>query len=294
MKAVSVEDIDWKQYPGQRAITIRYRGLLKGEHGRPDNYELALNHFEDEQGSFSPRHRHNFEQFRYAFDTPLNYAPNKDIPPGQIGYFPEGAYYGPQTIAHEAYMLIVQFGGASGSGYLGWDELMRATNELKEKGSFEKGVFTWTEDGKRFNKDGYEAVWEHANKKKIEYCKPRYREPIVIDPEAFSWIPAEGHPGVAVREFGVFGERRAATSQIRLKSGSHYTLTTNSGPLLVYVLTGALEYENRSYPEGSAMEVVKGDHAKVSATGDTLLLTFTMPDFNAVNEASRQREAVYA
>ncbi len=280
MKTVSSSEVAWQEYPGQRSIKIMYQGLLRGEAGTPENYELSLNHFEQEGGAFSPRHRHNFEQFRLAFDLPLNYAPDQDIPPGQIGYFPEGAYYGPQTILNDANMLIVQFGGPSGSGYLNWDALMRATNELKEKGTFQKGYYTFTDEaGKRFNKDAYEAVWEHANGRDIKYPAPRYREPIIIDPEAFEWLPVSQSPGVEIKLFGVFGERRAAASQIKLASGSNFDLTTDGGPLLAYVLSGTLRADGRDLGVGSAVEALFGERVPVSAPEDTLLVTFAMSDF---------------
>jgi hypothetical protein len=62
------------------------------------------------EGNFSPRHRHNFEQLRWAFDQPVNYSPKLDLPPGQLGYFPEGAYYGPFTLPPGTQWLIVQLG----------------------------------------------------------------------------------------------------------------------------------------------------------------------------------------
>src|SRR5271165_4603582 len=48
-------------------------------------------------GFYSPRHRHNFDQFRYVVYGETNISKGRDLHQGEIGYFPEGTYYGPLT-----------------------------------------------------------------------------------------------------------------------------------------------------------------------------------------------------
>ena len=112
----------------------------------------------------SPRHRHNFDQFRFQLEGDLNFARDGKMTPGMVGYFPEGASYGPQTSEATAMTIVLQFGGASGGGYLSRQETKQATNELKELGTFDGGVYRRNEGvpGKR-NMDGFQAIWEHVN-----------------------------------------------------------------------------------------------------------------------------------
>src|SRR5258707_897953 len=60
------------------------------------------------EGYFTPRHRHNFDQIRYTL-TGIQSTGFGDLGPGEIGYFPEGAYYGPQKQAGECTALVLQF-----------------------------------------------------------------------------------------------------------------------------------------------------------------------------------------
>ena len=294
MKITAADELQWASYPGQRSPTITYKPLLKGTPGTPENYELTINSF-GEGGSFSPRHRHNFEQFRYALGTPLNYSPGLDIPPGQIGFFPEGAYYGPQTIVEGSLMLIVQFGGASGSGYLSVDQLMQGTNELRLRGEFNGGVYTTINAaGKRTNQDGHEAVWQYVSGHPVHYPAPRYREPIIIQPEAFQWSSHEGQPGVDRRLFGVFNERGASASQYRLAQGATLTLPSTGGSVLVFLDSGQLEIEATPYSAYTAIEVSHGETATLTALEDSVLLTFTMSDFSLADGGAEHRSTEHA
>ena len=38
---------------------------------------------------------------------------------GEIAYFPESAYYGPQEGGEDRIVVLLQFGGASGQGFIG-------------------------------------------------------------------------------------------------------------------------------------------------------------------------------
>ncbi len=279
MKSASAENISWTPYPGQRSKTIEYKGMLQGEPGTPDNYEMSINRF-GVGGSISPRHRHNFDQFRWAFDEPLNYSPKLDVPPNRLGYFPEGAYYGPQDIVEGSPMLIVQFGGASGQGYMSWKELMRGTEELKQKGEFVRGVYTSVnEEGNRFNKDAYEAVWEHVHGRPLKYPTARYREPVVINPEAFEWLPVRNCAGVTQRALGTFSERGTSAFQLNIPAGALYSHAQVPNITLMFVLAGKVRAGNEEYVAQAAFSVSAQEDAQIAASADTLVLGFRMPDF---------------
>jgi len=134
-----------------------HRKLMVGEPGTPGNFQLELVRTTDD--FFSPRHRHNFDQIRYQVEGEFDFDRNGKMKPGILGYFPEGTPYGPQTSSVSSLTLVLQFGGASGSGYMTQEEMEASTAELKKHGRFEKGVYRRNDDqeGKR-NVDGYQAV----------------------------------------------------------------------------------------------------------------------------------------
>lgn len=281
MRIVNAAEHAWEPYAKQRKGTITFRQVLRGQTGRPDNYEWAINDFGTD-GNYSPRHHHNFEQFRLARVDAQNYAPGKDILPGQLAYFPEGAYYGPQNIVPQSEMLILQFGGPSGSGYMDFDQTRRGSEELMERGTFENGIYKGTKaDGNAYNQDGYEAVWEHVNGKKIQYIKPRYKEPILIDPDAFEWVPIQGADGAAQRVLGVFNERGTAARQYQVARDGQLSLTADNRLRLFIVLSGAVVIDGAEGGPETAFELGYGESTTVLGAGDepAILLNLDLPSF---------------
>ena len=108
---------------------------------------------------------------------------------------------------------VLQFGSASGSGYLSREEVYAGTEELKKFGTFEGGIFRRHDDveGRR-KTDGYQAIWEHMNGQRMDYPKPRYRDPIMLDPANYEWLPVDGMPGVSEKPLGSFTERQCGAS----------------------------------------------------------------------------------
>ena len=91
---------------------------------------------------------------------------------------------------------------------------------MKEFGTFEKGIFKRVGQlapGEKRNQDAYEAIWEHVNKRKLVYPKPRYGEPILMKPENFEWEACEDQPGFAKKNLCTFSERNL---QFRCSSSS--------------------------------------------------------------------------
>ena len=207
MKIVHADEVEWKRGLQHRGGTFHYRHLLNGTPGTPGNFQFNVGQLE---GDFSsPRHRHNFDQFRFQIEGTMNFDRNGKLGAGSFGYFPEGAPYGPQSSEGRSTTAVLQFGGASGSGYLSREEVYAGTEELKKYGAFEGGIFRRNDDveGRRAT-DGYQAIWEHMNGQRMEYPKPRYRDPIMLDPTNYEWLPVKDMPGVAEKPLGTFTERQ--------------------------------------------------------------------------------------
>jgi hypothetical protein len=166
----------------------------------------------------------------------FDYAADGRFRPGSIGYFPESTRYGPQTTDGGSWNLLLQFGGASGAGYTSETEEERAAGELKQKGSFANGVFTWHKpDGTRVNQDAYEAVWEHIHGRPLVYADERYEKPVFMNTTRFEWVPMPGAIGVDWKPIGTFTECEMRVAFFRLASGARLALDEHS---LYFVLSG--------------------------------------------------------
>ena len=140
----------------------------------------------------TPRHRHNFDQIRCGLSGAMNYAPRKDVVAAAVAYFPEGTFYGPQRMAGESLVLLLQLGGASGQGFMCYEELQAGHAALAARGTFADGIYRGADGRPR---DGYEAVWEHVHGRPISYPPPRFEEPILMWPAHGPWMASRNEPG---------------------------------------------------------------------------------------------------
>lgn len=290
MKIVQGDQIEWVRGLEHRGGTFHFRHLIDGEPGSIDNFSLTMGR--NDKDFVSPRHRHNFDQFRFQVEGDLNFARDGKMTPGMVGYFPEGASYGPQTSEATAMTIVLQFGGASGSGYLSRQESKQATNELKQLGTFDGGVYRRNPDvpGKR-NLDGFQAIWEHVNKRPLEYPKPRYPQPIMMDSSHYDWVPLADNPGVEEKLLGVFTERRALVRMIRLKPGAIFR-AIGRGIYVAYAGSGRVEREPlRPY---TTVFLDHGEAATISAERETEILHLGMPDLRGLAAQQPGMHAVAA
>jgi hypothetical protein len=278
MKVARLEDVPQeRRVHNQRQGTFIYNRLMEGEPRTPGNFLFEI--VETTTDFFSPRHKHNFDQIRFQLEGEFDFDRNGRMKPGMIGYFPEGTPYGPQTSSVRSLTLVLQFGGASGNGYMTQRELEAGTAELKKQGTFEKGVFRRNDevDGKR-NVDGYQAVWEFVNGRPMAYPKPRYHDPLMMDPEHFEWLPVEGQPGVSEKLMGVFTERRTEASFLRLDAGAAYRLR---GRRLAFVIAGAGTVGGKPYGKRTTIFCDTCDDGELVASAPTELLVLGLPRFAA-------------
>jgi mannose-6-phosphate isomerase-like protein (cupin superfamily) len=265
--------------------------LLEGEDGTPGNFSLVIARPDNR---YSPRHRHNFEQFRYQIEGTADYSRTGKLKAGMIGYFPEGVHYGPQQKGEpgeKLAVLVLQCGGASGAGYISRAAVPAATEELKKLGTFEGGVFRRNPGlpGKK-NVDGFQAVWEHINQRPLVYPKPRYDVPILMHPDAFEWVPVEGQRGVSDKLLGVFTERRASASFYKIEPGATFAAT--GGRDIFFTLSGKGTVEGEPLRAVTTVYLDKGDRAKFAATETTELVHFHLPNLEGME--ARRAETMQA
>jgi hypothetical protein len=272
---------DSAQINSIRGAEREFRTLLTGDDSAPDNFRL---YFVRQKGEVDvPRHKHNFDQIRVCLEGGRqNFGAHKWIAPGEIVYFPEGTPYGPERSNTERLSLTLQFGGASGNGFVSSARLHQAKGELQAFGTFEKGVFKRSGElasGQKRNQDSFEAIWEHVNNRKLVYPKPRYGEPILMKPDNFEWEPLQDVPGFAQKQLGVFSERRLQIAIVKLDARVRGTHPARGGVQVGFVLRGEGAVNGQALRKYSAFSG-REDLMLSSESGIELLLV-ELPTFVA-------------
>ena len=251
MQLIDLESAPTYGGGGIREGTLDTKELLIGREGSPNNYRVALTLAETEWAA--PRHRHNFDQIRFPISGAFHYSKDDLLPAGHVAYFPEGVHYGPQLRQKGLLMLVIQFGGASGSGFLSESQLTNARDELGAQGTFEKGAYTCIDEhGKRHRQDGIEACWEHAMGRKLVYPAPRYEGQIKMNPANYDWIADESLKGVAYKRLGTFTERDIRIAFVRLERGASVPAGDHDAPEFFFLAEGRVSHDGKPYGRHAA------------------------------------------
>ncbi len=282
MKISHESETPWSPVRTVRGGVIRFKCLLEGREGTPSNYSLVL---ADTDVSFkSPRHRHNFDQIRITLEGSTNFGPRQNIEVGDVAYFPEGTHYGPQDqslVGASSLAMVIQFGGASGEGYMSQRQLFEGQKELLQSGRFEGGIYRRNDDAQgRRNQDAYEAIWEHQNGRPLHYPKPRLTDPVHFRAGQVPWQALDDSPGVATRFLGVFTERDIAIGGLRLDAGAKLNLPADTRDRLVFFTEGEGTVRGQgSWRARSAMQVDAGETTTLQASTATEALVLALPRF---------------
>ena len=272
MNVVSLESVPVEEYHHVREGIFLTRKLLNGTPGTPGNFALQLVRTPDTY--YSPRHRHNFDQVRYQLEGEFDFTRDGIMGPGMIGYFPEGTHYGPQDTRSSSLTLVLQFGGASGSGYLSAEEYQQAAQSLSRTGTFAKGIYTTTNvEGKKINKDAYEAVWEKVHGVPLVYPKTAYTSPVFVNPESLDW-QATGDNGVLRRSIGDFSACGTRLNQYLIEAGRQYCLEDNC---LYFVDEGQGSINGSRYTRHTTAHTAAGETPLLRADSVTRILQMGLP-----------------
>ena len=236
MSVVDTTLLPWELVvPNPRGGDVFRKVIRTAEGGRQISYDVRLERFgEGDRAYSSIRHRHDFEQLRFAAAgrMDLGFAVLEE---GDVGYFPANAYYGPQ-ICEGAVVLIVQWGDR----FLTKEQSDAAVAELSERGEFRDGIYRGVDEkGKPFNKDPLNAIWEQVFDEPYVPRTPRYRQPILMTPDAFAWSDPQGP--VRVRDLGQFGEHGPQVEMVRWAEDGVATLKSadDERPSLLFTSYGS-------------------------------------------------------
>lgn len=241
---------------------VAHKRLFEGEEGSPDNYMLVMSR--EPRSYFSPRHRHPWDQIRFCLQGKIPIAKGLFVEGGEIAYFPESAHYGPQEGGDDRIVVLLQFGGASGQGFIGVDRLNQARHELAGQGHFEGGVYTREVTEGRRNWDAYEAIWLHVTGGELSYAPPAYKTPIVMRPEALPWVAASS-PGVAIKRVGVFPHRGLVINAWRVDAGARHAIVGSADLKLLFVTDGQGTAAGSELRRWSAVRLQPGESVDVVA-----------------------------
>ena len=271
MKLVHADEVTPRPVAGLRGGEVALQRLLQGAADSSDNYELGL--ARHAAPLRTPRRRHNFEQFTMVLDGEFGWATRRRMKPGQVGYFPEGTPYGPQSVT-DCLALTLRCGGPSGQGLLSHDQVERSLAELRKLGTFEDGAFRRAASADapaaRKPQDGDEAIWEHVRGRKPVYPPRRYEEPVIVTPDAIAWEPT-AREGIERKLLGAF-DHGARAELFRLELGADLPIEAPNAIQLLFVLEGAGRVEGRVYRRRSAIEVPRGERVTVSADAPSEIL----------------------
>ena len=273
MKIVQVEDVPSVRGLEHRGGTFHAKTLVEGTPGSPDNFKFSLSRLGTDYSG--PRHRHNFDQFRYMIEGESDYG-DGSLKPGMLGYYPEGVHYGPQVNKTEIYGAVLQFAGASGSGYLLPREVKAGMEVLKNFGTFADGIFHRNEGvpGKR-NMDAYQAIWEHVHGREMAYPKARYSAPIFMDSANYKWVRLT--EGVSGKLFGVWTERRTKAGLLKLDAAAQHEV---KGRGIYCVLSGSGRCEGTALKQYTTLFLDYAERAVLHANDSLEVLHYGLPDLS--------------
>ena len=254
-----------------------YRKMIRGAEGvREVDYDIRIELFSGGEETYkSIRHRHDFEQLRFAVSGRMDLGFDV-LEEGDVGYFPANAYYGPQTCA-DALILIAQWG----DHYITAAQSNAAVAELKETGEFKDGFYQSVDkEGRPYKIDPLNAIWEKVFGRSYVPQPPRYKQPVLMTPSAFGWSSPDG--ATRSRRLGVFSEISLEISTVQwVQDGPlHVQLAQNDHrPTLLFTTAGTFTHDSLSFGPLTGVWIEPGESAKIegSAKSELLMVHFPQP-----------------
>lgn len=266
MKIVPFDDQNWSQ--DHPTGNIAFQHMLKGDPASRDNFMYILGR--QDADFYLRRHRHNFDQIRLPIRGTMNHGDGIVLGEGEVAYIPEGLAYGPQDdpvapyAPGERLQLVLQFGGASGNGFMSIEQRRQARKELAARDV----------DGIR---PGLNAIWKHVFGTPLKYARPRYKTVIIADPKQFNWLRVAGAEGVDRKFLGAFSERGVWVELTRLRAGATWSSIDVRARRLLVVLSGNGRIGSSAIERLTALDCEPGEALEVNATSEMELFLIGLP-----------------
>jgi hypothetical protein len=260
--------------PNTRGGDVYRKVIVAAQGGDQVSYDVRLELFgEGDRAYASIRHRHDFEQLRYAVSGRMDLGVGM-LDQGQVGYFPANAYYGPQK-CDGAVILIAQWG----DHFITKADSDRAVAELSLAGEFTGGIYRSAgPDGRPFNKDPLNAIWEQVFGRPYVPQKPRYSQPVVISPDGFGWSGPDGP--VRARRLGIFTENDTAIETLAWTEDGTWHARPAAGdqrPTLLFTTAGQFTSNGQDFGASAGLWAGPGESITLHATAGSELLKVRFP-----------------
>jgi hypothetical protein len=128
--------------------------------------------------------------------------------------------------------------------------------------------------------DGFEAVWEQINGRKLVYPEPQYAAPVMMDPKSYKWMPT-GAGGVDEKVLGIFTDCQIPCTLYRIQPGA--TLTAQ-GRGIFMVLSGHGAVEGQTFRQYTSVYLDTPETTRFAADEVSEILLLGMPDVAAIQE----------
>jgi hypothetical protein len=272
VEIIATAEIPWRPVEHQtRSGDVDFKLVRESELLPGVTQSCMMIRFNEGDKAFTaPRHHHDFEQIRVTLSGELDWGQGDIAKDGWVSYFPAGAYYGPERMEGGS-LLQVQW-----SDY--WvtrEQNNRAVDELRALGEFKNGIYTYVDsDGNRHNKDGLNAVWEHVYQRPSAFPTPKYRSPILMNPDAFDWVKRD--KVISEKVLGRFTERDLILSKIRWDAAGVYEMPEDR-TYCVFILSGAVRVDDVQYGPQTAVWSDFNQNESLAADVDTEAVVFAFP-----------------
>ena len=199
--------------------------------------------------------------------------------------------YGPQNDEEDGtdhVLLVLQFGGVSGQGYVSLERMREVQGLLGERGRFEGGRFF--ANGAEKGIDGYQATWEECNKgRKLAYPKPKYARPVLMRAGNFEWEVVKGNgEGVVERKFlGSFTERATTVEMLRVSGNGMFEVKAANAIQFLFVYEGSGVVDGEKLEVESAVRLSPGEGATLCSSSSMEVLHLIVPMLEEWTRLSR-------
>jgi hypothetical protein len=261
--------------PNTRGGDVYRKVIRAAEGGAQVTYDIRLERFgEGDRGYSSVRHRHDFEQLRFAAAGRMDLGFGV-LEEGDVGYFPANAYYGPQK-CEGALILVAQWGDR----FITKAQSDAAVAELSRHGEFRDGIYRSVDErGHPYNKDPLNAIWEQVYGEPYKPQKPRYRQPVLITPAAFGWASENGP--TRSRKLGTFTENGLAISSVQWRGNGPFLVGPGEHdrrPAFAFTTAGSFSHAGRAFGPHTGVWTDPGEGLSIEGEAGSELLLVRFPE----------------
>ncbi|MGC0367523.1 hypothetical protein ABH922_005575 [Rhodococcus sp. 27YEA15] len=275
MEIIETDKLTWDLIvPNTRGGDIYRKVIRAAEQTDGVAYDVRIELFsEGDRAYTSIRHRHDFEQLRFAVRGSMDLGFTV-LNEGDVGYFPANAYYGPQKCA-DAIILIAQWG----DNFVTKEANDKAVAELEAAGEFKDGIYHGVDTaGTPYNKDPLNAIWEQVFKRPYVPQTSRYRQPVVMTPSAFG--VTDELDSIHQRRLGCFTENDTEAELLTWSADGVLSLQPDRRPTLLFTTKGSYSRGEETFGPLTGVWIAPGEELELAGVegGELLLVRFPSPD----------------